>query len=58
MLTKASTRKKEGKPMEEIKAGKATIKIHGTPDNERLKKATEKFMKQVMKTGSKRGTKE
>ena len=44
--------------MEEIKAGKATIRIHGTPDKERLKKATEKFMKQVMKTGSKRGTKE
>lgn len=41
--------------MEEIKAGKATIRIHGTPDKERLKKATEKFMKQVMKTGSKRG---
>ena len=44
--------------MEEIKAGKATIRIRGTPDQERLKKATEKFMKQVIKTGSKRGTKE
>ena len=44
--------------MEEIKAGKATIRIHGTPDQERLKKAAEKFMKQVIKTGSKRGTKE
>ena len=44
--------------MEEIKAEKAIIRIHGTPDQERLKKATEKFMKQVIKTGSKRGTKE
>lgn len=44
--------------MEEIKAGKATIRIHGTPEQERLNKATEKFMKQVMKTGSKKGTKE
>ena len=44
--------------MEEIKAGKATIRIHGTPDQERLKKATEKFMKQFIKTGSKMGTKE
>ena len=44
--------------MKEIKAEKATVRIHGTPDKESLKKATEKFMKQVMKTGSKRGTKE
>lgn len=43
--------------MEEIKAGKATIRIHGTPDQERLKNATEKFMKQVMKSDSKEGTK-
>ena len=39
--------------MEEIKAGKATIRIHGTPDQERLKKATEKFMKQVFKDSKK-----
>ena len=39
--------------MEEIKAGKATIRIHGTPDRERLKKATEKFMKQVFKDSKK-----
>lgn len=39
--------------MEEIKAGKATIRIHGTPDQERLKKATEKFMKQVLKDSKK-----
>ena len=44
--------------MEEIKAGKSTIRINGTPDQEHLKKTTEKFMKQVIKTGSKRGTKE
>lgn len=39
--------------MEEIKAGKATIRIHGAPDLERLKKATEKFMKQVFKDSKK-----
>lgn len=38
--------------MEEIKARKATIRIHGTPEQERLRKATEKFMKQVMKSDS------
>lgn len=44
--------------MDTTKIGNAVVRIHGTPDQERLKKATEKFMKQVMKTGSKRGTKE
>ena len=39
--------------MEEIKAGKATIRIHGTPDKESLKKAAEKFMKQVFKDSKK-----
>ena len=44
--------------MDTTKIGNAVVRIHGTADQERLKKATEKFMKQVMKTGSKRGTKE
>ena len=39
--------------MEEIKAEKAIIRIHGTPDQERLKKSTEKFMKQVFKDSKK-----
>ena len=43
--------------MDTTKIGNSVVRIHGTPDKERLKKATEKFMKQVMKTGSKRGTK-
>lgn len=38
--------------MDTTKIGNAVVRIHGTPDQERLKKATEKFMKQVMKSDS------
>ena len=39
--------------MDTTKIGNAVVSIHGTPDQERLKKATEKFMKQVFKDSKK-----
>ena len=39
--------------MDTTKIGNAVVRIHGTPDKERLKKATEKFMKQVFKDSKK-----
>lgn len=39
--------------MDTTKIGNAVVRIHGTPDQERLKKATEKFMKQVFKDSKK-----
>ena len=39
--------------MDTTKIGNADVRIHGTPDQERLKKATEKFMKQVFKDSKK-----
>ena len=39
--------------MDTTKIGNAVVRIHGTPDKESLKKATEKFMKQVFKDSKK-----
>ena len=39
--------------MDTTKIGNAVVRIHGTPDQERMKKATEKFMKQVFKDSKK-----
>lgn len=35
--------------MTEYKIGSATVRIHGTPDRDKIREATEKFMKGVMK---------
>lgn len=39
--------------MDTTKIGNAVVRIHGTPDKEHMKKATEKFMKQVFKDSKK-----
>lgn len=39
--------------MEEYKIGPAVIRMHGKPDRERLKAASERFMKQVMQAKKK-----
>lgn len=37
----------KGENMKEYKTAKATIRIHGTENRERLKVATERFLKEV-----------
>lgn len=34
--------------MEEYKIGNAKVRMHGEPDKERIKEATEKFLKKVL----------
>lgn len=34
--------------MTEYKIGSATVRVHGTPDRDKLKAASERFMKQVL----------
>lgn len=34
--------------MTEYKIGSATVRVHGTPDRDKLKSASERFMKQVI----------
>jgi len=44
----------------EVKVNTATVRIHNEPDQERIKTATEKFMKQVLiqkKKGAKQNAK-
>lgn len=33
--------------MEEFRVGKATVRIHGKPDQEKIRAATEKFLKKA-----------
>lgn len=34
--------------MEEYKVARATVRIHGVPDNDRIKAASERFMKRAI----------
>lgn len=43
--------------MEQYIIGKATVNIHGSPDHERLKEATERFLRQVVIKKKRRRTK-